>query len=471
MERNREFSSLEAVFKALPEELREHSLRVEKYADLLFMELCAAEEYLINMNSRVRLRTENRSLIGLAARYHDLGKVLLPDIYHEYNEEYVPEELALYRRHSPAGEELVHKVTEGKSGLVPMTVDVICESVGRHHEQWDGEGYPLGTKGEETPVVARIVAVANELDRRLMTIRDENPVGMVIDQMMYDSGSKFDPVIMGLLYDAKYKVDRVFSLYRDKSRAITPTQKIIKRKSSRPLYLKYRPIIDLNNKKVLAVEARMNFKRGREEVGFSDVVDLLRKNRNIYEAGLCFVLEAADAARRFNTCGIGGGYLTLECVKGFFRRRGMAAMVNKIASETECDPARLCLLINPQDLVDGATANILDNCQKLRAGGINIMYTGTKISDIDIELLKKLQITHIKLDAEDIETTNSIHKLIIMYDELKLSIISDGLDRKRFIKSLHINQVEIATGDLVSDFELEDDFVRRELSVLENVYN
>ncbi len=470
MERNREFNSLESVFAALPEKLQEHSMRVEKYADLIFMELCAAEEYLINLNSRVRLKTENRSVIGLAARYHDLGKVFLPEIYHDYNEEYVPEELALYRRHSAAGEELVRKVTENKSGIVPMTVDVICESVGRHHERWDGKGYPIGTRDEGTPVVARIVAVADALDHRLMTTRDENPVHTVIERMMYDSGSAYDPVIMGLLYDAKYKVDRIFSLYREQSRAIAQTPKIIKRKASRPLYLKYRPIIDLNTKKVIATEAKMKFKRGRDEVGFEEVVELLRQNKNIYDAGLCFVLEAADAARRFKTCEIGGEYLTLECVTGFFRRRGMATAVIKMVNEIECEPAKLCFMINPRDMVDGATANIVENCKKLRAAGFKVMYTGTSVADTDIEMLRKMCITHIKLDAADIETTDSIHKLIIMYDDLKLSIISDGLDKKRLVKSLHINQVEIATGNLVSDFETEDNFVTREIAVAEKVY-
>ncbi len=470
MERNREYKTLEEAFNALPESTREHCLRVEKYADLIFMELCATEEYLINMNSRSRLKTENRGAIRLAARYHDIGKVLIPEIYHEYDEEYVPEELALYRRHSIAGEELVHQVLQRQGGVLTIEADIICESVERHHECWDGSGYPLGTKGEGTPVVGRIVAVANALDKILMEEHDETPVSTAVEAMMYDSGSLYDPVIMGLLYDAKYKIDRVFSEYRAQSRAIEPTVKVIKRKSSRPFFLKYRPIIDINDKKVLATESLMQFKRGRDEVGFADVEELLRQNKNIYEVGLCFMLEASDTVRRLKTCGIGGSYLTLRCVPGFFKRRGMATAVINMVVETESDPSALCMIIDPADLAGGASANVLENCKKLRDAGFKLMYTGSTLKETDIELLKQIMVTHIKLDAADIETSDSIHKLIIMYDELHLSIISDGVDKKRLIRSIHINQVEIATGDLISEFEAEDDFVMRELAAADQTY-
>ncbi len=347
MELKKDYKTLEEVFDALPQSIKEHSLRVEKYAVLIFLELCASEEYTMNINSRVRLRAENRSLIGLAARYHDLGKALVPEIYQNDSEDFSQEERALYRRHCLAGDELVHNILQAQPKVLRMTVDVIGEGVLTHHERWDGDGYPNGMRDEQIPIVGRIVRAANDLDHYLMRTRTENPVQTALESMMRHSVSRYDPVITGLLYEAKGKLEKLFALYREQSRAVAPVPRIIKRRTKRPMRLIYRPITDIKSGRPAALEAMMQFKRGREYVPFAEAEHLLREGKNMWEAGFCFLVEATDMARRMRICEVGGDYVLLPTVTGFLKKRGAANQIIKMLTDTELDPSRIAFILCP----------------------------------------------------------------------------------------------------------------------------
>jgi len=75
------------------------------------------------------------------------------------------------------------------------TID-LAEIVLSHHERWDGTGYPKGLKGEEIPILARIIAVAESYD--FMINRKEISKDEAIQELKKQSGLKFDPEIAEL---------------------------------------------------------------------------------------------------------------------------------------------------------------------------------------------------------------------------------------------------------------------------------
>jgi HD-GYP domain-containing protein (c-di-GMP phosphodiesterase class II) len=103
------------------------------------------------------LRVPGRLAIGilLAARVHDLGKIVVPDALLQKREPLTPEEWPLMRNHAEAGAALLLR-----AGAPADLVD----DVRHHHEAWDGSGYPYGLKGTEIPLGARIIAVADSFD-------------------------------------------------------------------------------------------------------------------------------------------------------------------------------------------------------------------------------------------------------------------------------------------------------------------
>lgn len=128
--------------------------------------------------------------VDRAARIHDVGKIGIPDAILNKPEPLSPEERAVIERHPHRGMSIIqfHRglSTNAKLGVL------------YHHERWDGSGYPYGLKGEEIPLVARILAVADAFD----AITQDRPYRKGADfrhalrEIQASKGSQFDGVVV-----------------------------------------------------------------------------------------------------------------------------------------------------------------------------------------------------------------------------------------------------------------------------------
>ena len=97
-----------------------------------------------------------------AAPMHDIGKITIDDAILRKPGNFTPEELAKMREHSAAGAKILHELL---ADLGDPEFATIAENVAHyHHEHMDGTGYPEGLKGEEIPLEARIMAIADVYD-------------------------------------------------------------------------------------------------------------------------------------------------------------------------------------------------------------------------------------------------------------------------------------------------------------------
>jgi HD-GYP domain-containing protein (c-di-GMP phosphodiesterase class II) len=127
--------------------------------------------------------------VGRAALLHDVGK-----IYEKYasvlskQDKLTPEEWAIIRDHPDDGAQLIATMTKLRT-LVP--------AVRHHHENWDGTGYPLGLKGDATPLAARIIRFADTID----AMTTERPYRLPLTEAQVKAevvrcrGTQFDPEI------------------------------------------------------------------------------------------------------------------------------------------------------------------------------------------------------------------------------------------------------------------------------------
>jgi putative two-component system response regulator len=127
-------------------------------------------------------------LIYLAAPLHDIGKIGIADAILGKPGKLSPEEFMTMQRHVTIGAKVLEA---GTSSLVRM-----AERIARsHHERWDGTGYPSRLAGEDIPVEARIVAVADVFDA-LTSVRPYKaawPIEDAYDEVLRSSGTHFDP--------------------------------------------------------------------------------------------------------------------------------------------------------------------------------------------------------------------------------------------------------------------------------------
>lgn len=127
-----------------------------------------------------------------AAPMHDVGKIGIPDAVLRKPGPLDVDEWSVMRRHPEIGAEIIG---EHPSGILRMARTIaLC-----HHEKWDGSGYPNGLKGEQIPVEARIVAIADVFDALTSRRPYKEPwsAAQALDHIQTQAGRHFDPELVG----------------------------------------------------------------------------------------------------------------------------------------------------------------------------------------------------------------------------------------------------------------------------------
>lgn len=164
-----------------------HSERVAEYAEELARKV--APEY--------GLTEEDISRIHYIGLLHDIGKVGVPDAILNKPAQLTAEELQKMRQHTIIGEHLLEAIDN---------VPGLAEGVRNHHERYDGNGYPDRLKGEEIPLVARILCIADCYDAmtsdRIYRKRLSDEV--VKEEIERCSGTQFDPKLAKVFLQMKF---------------------------------------------------------------------------------------------------------------------------------------------------------------------------------------------------------------------------------------------------------------------------
>ena len=140
---------------------------------------------------------------------HDIGKIAVPDAILQKPGKLTEEEYAQIQLHTIKGAELIQSAL-GNMGNQEY-LNVAREVVLYHHERWDGKGYPEGLEGEEIPLHARIMAVADVFDAvsENRCYRAAMSLDKSFDIIREGIGTAFDPVIAETFLDAREKVEQI----------------------------------------------------------------------------------------------------------------------------------------------------------------------------------------------------------------------------------------------------------------------
>ena len=136
--------------------------------------------------------------IETSAPLHDVGKIKIPDAILNKPGRLTDEEFAIMKEHTTEGNAIIDKAIH----LVPdpMFLGETQNMTAYHHEKWDGSGYPCGLKGEEIPLSARIMAVADVFDALVSerSYKAPMPYDEAFDIIRKGSGTHFDPAVVEL---------------------------------------------------------------------------------------------------------------------------------------------------------------------------------------------------------------------------------------------------------------------------------
>jgi len=160
-----------------------------------------------NPRYRRQLTSAFVKLIGISSALHDIGKVGIKDSILLKPGQLEEQELLVMQTHAVIGGKCIREIESqlGKSNFLQMAREIaFC-----HHERWDGSGYPKGLAGEEIPLAARIVAVADVYDA-LATRRVYKaafPHRKCVEMIRAEAGKHFDPAVVNafLAVEAEFR--------------------------------------------------------------------------------------------------------------------------------------------------------------------------------------------------------------------------------------------------------------------------
>lgn len=172
---NRQQSLMEIVTEQVYEKHRYADMMINILSTVMEMKNGESGLHILHINTITRILTEKLllltdkysfsksdiQLICVASSLHDIGKMAIPDGIINKPGKLTPEEFEIMKTHSEQGARMIESLTEYKDERLVKFAYEICLY---HHERYDGKGYPVGLKGDEIPIWAQIVSVADVFD-------------------------------------------------------------------------------------------------------------------------------------------------------------------------------------------------------------------------------------------------------------------------------------------------------------------
>ena len=183
---------------AKDERTSQHSVRVARYSRMI------AEEY--------GLSEEDCQSVFYAAALHDIGKIGIPDRILNKDSRLTDEEYATMKSHTTKGAAILKDFT---------LVAHVEEGALYHHERYDGRGYPNGLAGEQIPLFARMIGVADAFDAMTANrvYRKQMDFSYVMGEMERGRGTQFDPqfvdILLKLIHDGKIDMDKIYTVKQE----------------------------------------------------------------------------------------------------------------------------------------------------------------------------------------------------------------------------------------------------------------
>ncbi|MDR5659246.1 HD-GYP domain-containing protein [Serpentinicella sp. ANB-PHB4] len=176
------------IVKASMKILEERDLFTSKHVSRM-------EEVAVKIGEKMNMLPNDMSNLKLLVKFHDIGKIGIPDQILKKPGLLTKEEYEEIKKHCEIG----YRIIKSVSSLAPIAPLALS-----HHERWDGQGYPQGLKGEEIPLLSRLIAIVDAYD----AMTNDRPYKKVLTheealaEIQRCSGTQFDPKLVKIFIEA-----------------------------------------------------------------------------------------------------------------------------------------------------------------------------------------------------------------------------------------------------------------------------
>jgi putative two-component system response regulator len=186
-------------------ETGDHLMRLQRYSRLLAEAAATLPAFAGQIDAKFI------ELLECCAPLHDIGKAAIPDHILLKRGKLSIGEFAVMKTHTVIGADILRKVAK-KHGFSKDFLDMATNITRHHHERFDGNGYPDRLSGNDIPLAARIVAIADVYDamRSRRVYKPALPHADVVETMLHDSVGHFDPALIEAFVHCAPKFEELF---------------------------------------------------------------------------------------------------------------------------------------------------------------------------------------------------------------------------------------------------------------------
>jgi len=209
---------LSSILGSRNSESREHILHIKTATEMMLRQL-------IKITDVYHLTEADIALITTASSLHDIGKIYIPEEILNKPGRLTDEEFKIMKTHSELGADMIRDMHFPKDNSLVRASWEICRW---HHERWDGKGYPDGLKGEEIPISAQVVSIADVYDALTSercykkAFDHDTAIKMILDGQC----GQFNPILLKCLKELSPRIFKIFSNETDDSKQYYEAQRL-----------------------------------------------------------------------------------------------------------------------------------------------------------------------------------------------------------------------------------------------------
>lgn len=381
----KEYETWDEAFRGLCPVIRQQSVRVASYTQVLFIQACQTSFGKDSAEGSAQMKAKFSDLAYKCGLYHQIGKALVPVEYQIWQNDFTKEEEAVYQKYTVDGRRLVAKLQESTMRTIfkrgkksedvssfNITWNMIRESCEQHMERYDGSGFPSGKKGSEISPIAQIVGLAKEIDAITSTRRSEDPFREAFDEVVALAGTSFSEDLICVLKKAEADCRQVYQKYINYTLTIPKVIPLVnKHRKNRPMGLTFYNTLDPLTNRVRSYDAIPWFKGlendSESTESITDIEPMLQRLEMLDKMAFFLLYEAADTVLRIQTCNLPIDAVILEMFPSFYDKSA-AARFDTLFSDQPIDKSRLLITVPAATVRDANEQTKQTICEYLEMG-------------------------------------------------------------------------------------------------------
>lgn len=414
-----EYGTWDEAFRGLVPKIRQQSVRVAAYAQVIYNQACASSFGKQYEGGSARIQEKYSDLAYKCGLYHQIGKTLLEPEIQLWNKGFSDAQKVKYQSYTTGGRLFVSYLQEkndrtkkkkNKSGedekfcgvehptdnIAWLMVRETCE---QHMERWDGSGYPNGLMKNEISPIAQIVGLAREFDELATKLKSENPFDEAFEQILEMEGKAFSQELIEVFRACKGKIRPVFRKYIRYSNALPKTIHLVDKRDDRPMGLTYRKAgPDL-------YEAVPFFKGSVEEPERKDSLEelepLMVRSKVLDDVMFYLLYEACDTVLRMQNCRLKTEGVYFKLPEGFYTEESKLGKFHQVFLDQPIDTSRLLLGV-PEPVLLSNSAKLKEVLKEYVEAGVHLVVDSYNPKDLSPAIVREIGFSGVRF-SEDVD--------------------------------------------------------------------